>query len=292
MVYSMTGTGEGRVSENGFDVSIFIKSINHRFFNLQIRMPRGYQRYETIVRDMVVQKIGRGKLDIMVEFYSLPEGGDEFVAHYGHAEKVADFIERLADNLDIPSGLTAEKLLHFGDMFSTLPPSSLDDFLVSIIQKACEQAIRELLESRHVEGIQLSKDVLYRIDEIDRSTKKIRLHAENQPKIVRERLQDAIQRLDAEKHVTEERLEEEVLMWAIRSDITEEITRIESHLKRLRDLFEVGRNVGKELEFLAQELHREITTIGSKSVVKEINSLIVPIKMEIEKLREQAQNLE
>ncbi len=292
MVYSMTGTGEGRVSESGFDINVFIKSVNHRFFHLQIRMPRGYQRYETIVRDIVSQRVSRGKLDIAVEFYSLPADKDEFVAHYGHAEKLAEFITQLASNLDIPSGLTAEKLVHFGDVFTTLPQTNRDDFLVSILQRACEEAMQELLEARRVEGIQLAKDVLFRVEKIGSSIQAIRLHAENQPEIVRERLLVAVQKIDGEKHISPERLDEEVLFWAIRSDITEEITRIETHLKRLKDLFEIDHSVGKELEFLAQELHREITTIGSKSVVKEINSLIVPIKMEIEKLREQAQNLE
>jgi uncharacterized protein (TIGR00255 family) len=292
MVYSMTGTGEGRITENGFDISVFIKSVNHRFFHLQIRLPRGYQRYETVVREAISQSVSRGKIDVNIEFYSLPATIGEFVAHQGHAEKLAAFIRELADKLDIPDGLTAEKLAQFNDMFTTLPPKEQDGGLASMLQRTCEAAVSDLMKSRHAEGKQLSKDVLLRTHDIAKNVQRIREAAKNQPGIVRDKLRAAIQKIEGETQVSRERLEEEVLIWAVRSDITEEIIRIESHLKQIQALFDSGRSIGKELEFLVQELHREITTIGTKSVLMEINERVVPIKMEIEKLREQAQNLE
>lgn len=292
MVYSMTGTGEGRITEKGFDIGAFIKSVNHRFFNLQIRLPRGYQRYESVVRDVLSQSVSRGKIDVNIEFYSLPATVGEFVAHHGHAEKLATFIRELAEKLDLPDGLTAERIARFNDMFTTLPPKEQDDGLASMLQRVCEEALRDLLKSRYSEGKQLADDVLFRTDEIAKKMQQISMYAENQPGLVREKLLAAIQKIEGQTHVSRERLEEEVLVWAVRSDITEEIIRIESHVKRIKDLFQSGRSIGKELEFIVQELHREITTIGAKSAVMEINELVVPVKMEIEKLREQAQNLE
>ncbi len=292
MAYSMTGIGEGRITEEGFDISVVIRSVNHRFFNLQIRMPRGYHRYETVLREKISQSVTRGKVDVNVDFYSLPPNVGEVILNIGYGANLCQQIQNLAAALNIPDGLTAERLVRFNDMFTSLPPKDGDANLDAMLFRALQLAMEDFLGSRLTEGTHLVVDMKRRVNEILVNKNHVQRIAETQPCLVRERLQAALKDLDRDTKVDPKRLEEEILMWAVRSDVTEELTRLDGHIQRILSVIGSDRAIGKELDFMIQELHREINTIGSKSVAAEINQRIVSMKMEVEKLREQAQNLE
>jgi uncharacterized protein (TIGR00255 family) len=293
MVYSMTGAGEGRVTENGFDLHVYIKSVNHRFLNIQIRMPRGYHKFEPLVREIVSAHTVRGKIDVTVDFYSVPDGTGDFVVNHGYGIKLAGMIKKLAEELDIPDGLNAEKLVRYPEMITAIPADDdYKDSVKSVLVRACKQALEAFLVSRRTEGKQMVDDINRRIGSLRKMMQSITNYAEKQPDMVRQKLEMALLKLQTNSTVDVDRLKDEIMLWAVRSDITEEVVRFNCHLDRMTVLADLEGSAGKELEFLLQELHREITTTGSKSVVTEINQLVVPIKMEIEKMREQAQNLE
>ncbi|MBN1878977.1 YicC family protein [bacterium] len=292
MVYSMTGIGDGRVTENGFDVTVSVRSVNHRYFNLQIHMPRGYQRYEVVLRDAISRRITRGKVDVNVDFHSLPANTGELVINRGYGADLCREIKLLAMELNIPDGVTADRLVRFNDMFTSLPSKEKNTDLEAVLFRALDMALDEFLQSRLAEGTHLMKEMKGRVSGIRATLSQLRHSAGLQPGVVRERLMNAVQMISRDLTPDSKRLEEEVVIWAVRSDVTEELTRLESHLNRIEDILDSSRAVGKELDFTIQELHREITTIGSKSVMIEINQMVVTLKLEIEKLREQVQNLE
>lgn len=288
----MTGIGEARMMEYGYDISVSLRSVNHRFLNLQIRMPQGYYRYESAVRDAISKHVARGKIDANIYFLSLPEDSGEVVVNRGYAVDLCKQITSLAAELNIPDGLTAERLIRMTDVFTSIPSARRDCTLENVLMKTLDKAIESFLESRQVEGTHLATEMKQRTMTIASLVERLKQHAAQQVPVVRERLTNALERIGNTAGIDARRLEEEVLLWAVRSDITEELTRLSGHLARLSTTLDSNKAIGKELDFIIQELHREVTTIGSKSVLADINQLVISVKMEIEKLREQVQNLE
>ncbi len=293
MARSMTGSGEGRVLENGFDIYVYIKSINHRYLNINIRLSREYQSLEPVIREYLSSKLSRGKVDVSIEFYSVPDDVEDIVINRGYGNKLANCIIQLAEELNVPHGLTAEKLVRYPDIISK-PLSELCNAepLKVVLVKACDQALNGLIHSRTSEGLKMAEDMKTRLEHLSTLIDTIKTHADKQPGMIKGKLESALLKMNTGAAVDPDRLKDEVMLLSVRSDITEEIVRFSCHLERITAAVDSESPVGKEMEFLLQELHREITTIGSKSAVTEINQLVVPVKMEIEKLREQVQNLE
>lgn len=289
---SMTGIGEARITKDGFDIHVLIRSVNHRFLNLQVRTPRGYHTCESHVRDVVSKRVRRGKVDVYLDFYELPESGGMLILNRGLCRSYHKLAAEIADSLDIPTGLTAERLLRFNDVVSTSSTVVDDEKVLSILEDVMNRALDQLDTMRRSEGQRLVEDMKKHLHHIISLEPRLRMLASRQPEIIRQRLKNSIQNLMDTIDIDPDRLEQEVLMWAVKADITEEITRLNSHLERLASVLDGDGLTGKASDFLLQEIHREINTIGSKSALGEINELIVTMKMDVEKLREQAQNLE
>lgn len=292
MAYSMTGIGEGRYAANGYDVNITIRSVNHRYLNVQIRAPRGYQRFEPVLREQAMTQLSRGKVDVYLEFYELPAETSRLVLNRGLFENYLQFIQDLSSKNEIPDGVTTERLLRENDILSIVPSRDVDSKLEEILVETMVRAIKSLKGSRAEEGERLTEAMAGYVTLIEESISRIEPLADQQPEIARQRLQESISRLASDVSVDESRLEQEVVLSAVRSDITEELTRLRSHMIGMKEILGRQKAIGKELEFLIQEIHREVNTIGSKSVVLEINKLVVAMKLNVEKLREQVQNLE
>ncbi|MBN1297969.1 YicC family protein [bacterium] len=292
MAHSMTGIGESRITRESFDVHVLIRSVNHRFLNIQVRTPHGFQRYETIIREIVSGRCHRGKIDVYLNLYELPAAFGEVVLNRGLCRNYHRMAEDIAGMLGIPSGMTAAKLLSFNDMVTTVTPSSGDEALTSLIEETVYQAVDHLDRMRRDEGMRLGVEMQARLVEIAGLVEQLATDAMEQPVMIRDRLTHALRSLATGVEIDPARLDQEVMMHAMRADVTEEITRLRVHCDRMAVLLAAERPVGKEAEFLLQELHREINTIGSKSAVSEMSRKVIAMKLEIEKLREQVQNLE
>ena len=292
MACSMTGIGEGRITRDGYDIHVLVKGVNHRFLNLQIRTPRGYNRFEPRLREIISKRVFRGKVDVFVEFYELPSDAGEIILNRGLCENYAGIIQELSEKLEIPTGLTGERLLKITDGLTVIPQERHDMILMNYLQEVLELALENYDKTRTDEGAALISEMGKYVDLLKSKTAKITELSESQVSGIRDRLKESLEQLSKAVQADEKRLEQEVVYWAIKADISEELTRLETHLIRLEKLLDKKSPMGKECDFIIQEIHREVNTIGSKSVLVEINEMVVTMKLYIEKLREQAQNLE
>ncbi len=291
-INSMTGIGDARITRNGFDINVLIKSVNHRFLQLQVRLPRGYYEWEKSIRDRVSGHIYRGKTDIFVEIFSIPPETQNLIVNNGLADSITATAEAMTDRYKIPSGLTAERLLRFSDMISHAPVSLEKTEFSMVLDEVVGQALEKLIEERRCEGEKLCRDLQNRIELIRTCVNRISVRADQQADAIRKRLETGIEKIAASIERDDEKLEQEVIFMALKADVTEEIIRLLSHLDRLAQILAGTGPVGKRCDFLIQELHREATTIASKSAVKEISEFAVDLRSEIEKMREQIQNIE
>ncbi|MCD4655477.1 YicC family protein [bacterium] len=292
MAYSMTGLGEGRITEKGFDLNIVIRAVNHRFLNLQVRTPRGYNRFEPLLREIIMQRVSRGKVDVFTEFFELPEDVGEMILNRGLCRNYQNLASELSKTMNIPSGMTAERLLKISGMLTVVPVGEKDEELRDVLTRTMNKALDRLMESRGVEGQCLINDMRKYLTELQTDMDYVSILADRQPEAVRNRVLESIKQFGSDFLPEENRMEQEMLLWAVKSDITEELTRLRSHLSRMKDLLGKQTPIGRETDFVIQEIHREVNTIGSKSVILEINKKVVSMKLNVEKLREQAQNLE
>jgi len=292
MGHSMTGVGEGRITENGFDIHVLIRAVNHRYLNLQIRTPRGYTRFEMLLRKLVKQRLSRGKVDVFTEFFELPQDVGEIVLNRGLCLNYQRLASEISETMGIPNGLTAERILKMNDIITVIPLEEKDDIIADILTRTLKQALENLIVSRKTEGDYLIDDMRKHLEKLQTELEYISEYADRQPALIKNRLTESLRQLGETVVPDDNRLEQEILLWVVRADVTEEIIRLKAHFTKLESLFESNNAIGKELDFVIQEMHREVNTIGSKSSVIEINETIVSMKLGIEKLREQAQNLE
>lgn len=292
MANSMTGFGRGQASENGYQFSIELKSVNHRFLEIVVRTPRNLMSFEERIRKMLQGKFLRGRIEVFVNVAEtearkrLVKVDKELALSYDKSLKDLALTLNTEYEVDIYRLMTLPEVLSVEE-----PELELED-----LWKTCAEALAKAAEGfgqmRRTEGEKLTIDLLQRLDLI---TEFLRTIAERAPNVVtdyQERLQDRIQTLLGEVELDAARLANEVVYFAERTSITEELVRFDSHVAQCREALRSSEPVGRKLDFLVQELNREINTIGSKSNDLEIGQLVVSVKSELEKIREQIQNIE
>ncbi|HPQ41065.1 MAG TPA: DUF1732 domain-containing protein, partial [bacterium] len=221
-----------------------------------------------------------------------PDTSGILILNRGLCRSYYQLATEITEMLDIPSGLTAERLLRMNDIVSTASSVADEKVLMNVLDEALDRALEHLDRMRQGEGDLLIQDMQKHLSHMISLEPQLRGYAERQPAAIRERLLKGITQMSDTGEIDENRVAQEVLMWVVKADITEEITRLNAHIDRMQALLNSRSSIGKEADFLLQEMHREINTIGSKSALTEISKMTVMLKMDIEKLREQAQNLE
>lgn len=289
----MTGFGRGEASENGLTVTCEIRTVNNRFFDFTMRAPRTLMTFENELRELSRSRIVRGKVLLSLS----EERGEDTIAatrlDSAAARRIARELSGIADNLGIKEPITLQHLLHFPDLVTPVTDPAVTDLLLKLCRSAAEAALEDLRKMRAAEGENLAKDILERTGEIERALQQIEDLRLDIPTRAMEKLRERIRRLTVPEAYDEYRLEMEIAMLADRLDVTEECVRLKGHIEAFRRTLEADRDsVGKRLGFLLQEMNREANTIGSKISELEISHLCVRIKEEIEKIREQVQNLE
>ena len=290
MLKSMTGYGQGSASGETFSVSIDMRSVNNRNLDIHWRSPQELAALEIPLKKQIQSVISRGRVDVTINFsQTVPVGYDI------NRSLVQGYVEALRTIRD-EFGLIGEPdLATIARLPNVLIPVSahgLTDEVVQGIEQALTQAVSALIAMRAVEGQQLQKEILSRIDGIEAHLSIIEANVEGLVDAYREKLKKRLAEILEKKVVDETRLAQEVAFLAERSDITEEIARLRSHISQLRELVSGVDEIGKKLDFLLQETNREANTILSKSAELSICDAAIAIKTEVEKLREQAQNVE
>lgn len=290
MIKSMTGFGQGSAEGDTFRVRVDIRSVNNRFLDIHMRLPQELASLEVTLKKQVQGALKRGRIDVTVAVDQIKEAN--FMIN---RPLVAGYISTLRELKEF--GIEGEPSLELiaklpGAISASQESGKLDETFASGIVAAVSQALVSLTEMRVVEGQQLAAELNSRLDIIEKQMPVIESEAARLPGIYREKLQKRLQELASGIQVDEGRLAQEVIMLADRSDISEEIARLKSHIGQMRDVVRADEEVGKRLDFILQEMNREANTILSKSGDLTVSDAAIIIKTEVEKLREQAQNVE
>jgi len=296
MLLSMTGYGVGSCQKDGVVVSVEIRTVNHRFLDLHMRLSREYFYMESAIQQLVRDFLRRGRVDLNV---TIQNAGVASVAVNIDAVKAyIEATQRLGDQFGIPGNIDAKTLFVLPGVVQNTNDrhsESADDFggkLKNFVVEAVREALESVLRMRKSEGEAQRLDMLRHLDSIRESAEHIRKLAPQTARESQQRLQSRLAQLLSNVEIDPQRLAQEVALIADKSDISEELARLDSHLQQYCSLMDSGSPVGKNFDFLLQEMQREVNTILSKSGDLEITKLGIALKADIEKLREQAQNVE
>lgn len=290
---SMTGFGRSEVLIEQFSFTIEIKSVNHRYLDVGIKLPRKLSFLEDVLRNIVKSEMRRGRLDVYINQQTSETSNKRVVIDKSLCQSYIDAFKNVSEKLDIENDITVSLLARLPEVVS-VEQQDIDE---SILQKELEEglkgALSQLAQMRTIEGESLRKDLEGRIEALRNQIKRIEEISPEVSKAYRERLMKRISELSVpDVTVDDNRLLTEVAIFAEKSSIEEEIVRFNSHLDQFVNTMDEHEPVGRKLDFLVQELNREINTIGSKAGDIKIGSHVVDVKSELEKIREQVQNIE
>jgi uncharacterized protein (TIGR00255 family) len=292
MTISMTGFGRGQYSISGYEAVVEVRSLNHRYLDVAMRLPRGLGAYEQAVKDFVRTKVSRGRINVAVTLKSETENELGLSVDEETARRYKHLLETLIKKLDLPGPVTLEHLLQFSDILTIAEENALPEQAWSCVEKALSLAIDELNAMRCREGREIVNDLRGRINFLQEKIANLQTYAAGRSKNEFERLYKRLCAMLDTKELDRTRLELEVALLADRVDITEECTRFQSHNTLFLEALEDSEPAGRKLNFLLQEMNREANTIGAKANDAQTAHLVVIIKEEVEKLREQIQNIE
>lgn len=301
MIKSMTGYGRGEVKTQDYHILVELKSVNHKYNDFSFRMPKSFAFAEEQMRKTIRNKLHRGKVDVMMTVENLSDKEFEVRVNTKLAKEYIEKIESLCEACNINDRPGIEMITKFPDVMTAMPLEENQEELLSAITQATQEATKQLDEMRIREGRVLAEDLNLRAANLKKIVDEMMPIAEENPEIYREKLSERISKLlekngIGDTYLSEERLATEVAIFADKVNVDEELTRLKSHILQITNLTTTGSSadgsVGKKLDFLAQELNREANTIGSKSNNLELTNLVLKAKAEIEKIREQVQNIE
>lgn len=293
MIKSMTGYGRAELEALGKRISLEIKSVNHRHLELNLKHPRKYLKHEEKIRKLITEYLLRGYVEIFVKVKNIEEDKLTVRADKNLAITYYEALNDLAGHLNLPNDLSLEKLLALPEILQVEEEEEDIEAIWPYYEEALREALAQNVAMRVKEGGHLQKDLQDRISLLKEIKEKI---AQRSPELVfeyRENLKARIEELLENKDlINQDKLENELAFFADRASITEELVRLDSHFKQFTDLLLSDGAVGRKLDFLIQEINREINTIGSKANDSFISASVVEMKAELEKVREQVQNIE
>ena len=292
MIYSMTGYGRYEVEANERKILVEVSSVNHRYLDLNIRTPRILMQYEEVIRRIVKEKLTRGKVEIAISMQSVAQEDVEVVVNESLGAAYLEGLRMLGRKFDLEDDLKLSALMNINDLVSIQKKTVNNEAIEAQIESALQGALEAFIKMRQKEGEALKQDILQKCKVLSEMVIAIESRS---PKVViqyKERLKARLAQLLDGASVDENRITTEIALFADKCAIDEEITRLKSHIKQLEEILEEGQVVGRKLDFLMQEMNREANTIGSKANDYEITKIVVALKTEIEKIREQVQNIE
>lgn len=294
MIKSMTGFGRGEFSDGKRNVIAEIKTVNHRYADISVKMPKRYSFAEEKIKSIVKEKVKRGKIEVGIIVENLTEEDTTVKLNSMVAGQYVNNLKELKDTYGLTGEIDIKLVATMPDVLKAVPDVENEDEAAAVIFEAVKIAASNLDEMRAVEGGKLAEDLLMRGKLIKDIVKKIEVRA---PMVAHEytmKLQNRIKELIGDQvDIPEDRILVEAAVFADKANITEELVRLDSHMNQLKQILTSSSNpVGKKLDFLVQEMNRESNTIGSKANDMEITSLMLETKSEIEKIREQVQNIE
>ena len=293
LVVSMTGYGRGEARGARAVLVAEARSLNHRFLETSIKLPRGLTQHEPDVRRLIQGRIARGRVDLTVTLRRTADGGQSVRTDVRLAVEYVRGARALGEAAGLAPEISVADLLRLPGVVTIEEEAAEDEGESAVLLKTvAHDALEELCRMRHTEGAALARDLATHVDALDAWVRQVERLLPTALARIQARLRERVQLLLAEAPADPGRLAQEVAMWAARSDVAEELARLGSHLGQFRTVLAEGGAVGRQLDFLAQELHREVNTIASKSDDAELVTRVLEARTLVERIREQVQNVE
>lgn len=292
MIKSMTGFGRGEISEGQRKITVEMKAVNHRYLDVNIKMPKRLNFFDASIRNLLKEYIQRGKVDLYITYEDLSEQTVSVKYHPEVAASYLAYLKEMAESFSLENDIRVSTLSRYPEVFSMEEQEIDEESIWKVLEAAIRQACEGFVESRVKEGENLKNDLVSKLDGMLTLVDYIE---ENSPKIIeeyKEKLLAKVHDLLEDNHVDENRLLMEVTIFADKICVDEEIVRLRSHIMMVRNTLIEGGSIGRKLDFIVQEMNREANTILSKSTDLEISNRGIELKTEIEKVREQIQNIE
>ena len=291
MIKSMTGYGRANVSKNEREYQIEIKSVNHRYLDISVKMPRQLSYLEEVIKKEISSKVKRGKIDVFVTFENNSLEGKEIKINTELAKAYIDELKNLAEKENILADIQVTEISKYPDVLN-IQNSQDDETIKEEVIETIKSATENLVQMREIEGTKISEDLTERLDKIQLKINEISKLSTGLIEEYVVKLEERIKEILKNQEIDKSRLAQEVVIYADKCSIEEEVTRLNSHISQFKTLLNSNEAIGKKLDFIVQEMNRETNTIGSKANKLEITNGVIDIKTEIENIREQVQNIE
>lgn len=292
MIKSMTGFGRCEIQKDSRKFTVELKSVNHRYLDVNIRMPKKLNFFETAIRSLLKSYAARGKIDIFVTCEDLSQAQMSVKYNSSLAEEYMKYLKQMEKEFGLENDIRVSTLSRYPEVFTMEEQSEDEEELWNGLKEALEGAFKQFVETRKREGENLKKDILSKLDIL---SEQIEFIEERSPQIIAEyrtKLEDKMKELLADTQIEESRIAAEVILFADKICTDEEVVRLKSHISHMRNTLEEQDEIGRKLDFIAQEMNREANTILSKANDIEVSDRAIGLKTEIEKIREQIQNIE
>ena len=293
MIRSMTGFGHGEVSNNkNQKVTVEMKSVNHRYCDISLKLPKKLAMFEANIRNIMKEYVSRGKIDIYVSYEDLSETAVSLHYNQAMAEEYMQVFKKMQEDFNIETKITAEALAKYPEVVTIEEVQQDEEVWWELLEAALRQAAEKFVETRTIEGANLKRDLLGKLDQMAADVAFIE---ERSPQIIaeyRSKLEEKVKEFLEDSTIEENRIAAEVTLYADKIAVDEEIVRLQSHISSMTDVLESDESIGRKLDFMAQEMNREANTILSKSSDVDLADHAIELKTNVEKVREQIQNIE
>lgn len=293
MIRSMTGFGHGEVSnDKNQKVTVEMKSVNHRYCDISLKLPKKLAMFEANIRNIMKEYASRGKIDIYVSYEDLSETAVSLHYNQAMAEEYMQVFKKMQEDFNIETKITAEALAKYPEVVTIEEVQQDEEVWWELLEAALRQAAEKFVETRTIEGANLKRDLLGKLDQMAADVAFIE---ERSPQIIaeyRRKLEEKVKEFLEDSTIEENRIAAEVTLYADKIAVDEEIVRLQSHISSMTDVLESDESIGRKLDFMAQEMNREANTILSKSSDVDLADHAIELKTNVEKVREQIQNIE
>lgn len=292
MLKSMTGFGRSEAASKERKITVEMKAVNHRYLDMNIRLPKKLSFFEAGIRNVLKQYISRGKVDIFISYEDYTQNNVCVKYNESIATEYMNYFEEMSKQFGIQQDITVSKLAKCPEVLTLEEQSVDEDELFGFVEEAVREAAQHFVDSRETEGAHLKKDLIAKLEEIRTGIEVLEARGPEMLKEYRQRIYDKVGELLQDTKVDEAVLATEITIYADKICIDEESVRLKSHINTMITTLESGDNIGRKLDFIAQEMNREANTMLSKANDLEISNVAIDIKTGIEKIREQIQNIE
>lgn len=292
MIRSMTGFGRERRTIGDYDISVEIRSVNSRYFEFNTKLPRSCQFMEDKLKNIVKSAVSRGKVELSLSVANVQGKETAVTVNNLVVESYVNALREAGKIYGLTDDLTLKDVFNMTDAFTISRPEEDEELLWNSVRDVAESALKKFISMRETEGVKMKADLLEKISNVEKMIEQVCIISPENVENYRKKLYDKLCEILDDRNIPEERILLEAGIFSEKTAVDEETVRLKSHFSQFREMLEISEPVGRKLDFLVQELNREVNTIGSKAQSLEITRIVVDAKSEIEKIREQIQNIE